>query len=564
MEHPEARRMPALTTSTDRRGQGLLFEPGDVLSEANLAGLADALGAVKVAGLSTPEKRLLASSEEATARELREVRASIHAGRDALGEAFCALRSTEERRSEGATYTPAPIIRAMLAWSSDNGKPTTVVDPGTGSGRFLLAAGRVFPKARLIGVETDPLAALLARANLAQAGLADRAQVLLSDYRSADLAATLGDGPTLYVGNPPYVRHHQIAPPWKEWLTREGAALALDASTLAGLHVHFFIATAKRLRPGDFGCFITSAEWLDVNYGRMVRQLFLSRLGGTRLVVIEPKVEPFPDAATTGAITCFQAEAKPTSVFVQRVETVAELKRLNGKRRVLRERLETEPRWSNLTRRSDPAPEGFVELGELCRVHRGQVTGANDVWIADTSRFQLPKSVLFRTVTRARELFSAGLELSDSANLRQVVDLPVDLDSFRDSLIPEERKSVDAFLKYAKAAGAPDGYIARTRRAWWSVGLREPAPILATYMARRPPAFVQNKGEARHLNIAHGLYPREKFSQRVLRRLVEFLSSAVKLTAGRTYAGGLTKFEPREMERILVPEPRLLEVGAIA
>lgn len=555
--------MPLGGTITDRRGQGLLFEPGEVASESNLAGLAAALGAADIAGLSPSEKRLLAFAERASPREVREVRASIRDGRDALGEAFCELRSAEERRSRGATYTPAPIIRAMLAWSSDHGKPATVIDPGTGSGRFLLAASRVFPKARLIGVETDPLAALLARANLAEAGLADRAQVIVSDYRSADFGA-LADGPALYVGNPPYVRHHHIAQTWKEWLTREGERLDLDASTLAGLHVHFFVSTAKRLRPGDYGCFVTSAEWLDVNYGRMVRQLFLSRLGGTRLVVIEPKVEPFPDAATTGAITCFQAEAKPRSVFVQRVEAVGELKRLNGRRRILRERLETEQRWSHLTRRSEPAQDGFVELGELCRVHRGQVTGANGVWIADTTRFRLPESVLFRTVTRARELFSAGLELSDSTGLRQVVDFPVDLDSFRDSLVLEERKGVDAFLKYAKAAGTPDGYIARTRRAWWSVGLREPAPILATYMARRPPAFVQNKGAARHLNIAHGLYPREKFSQRVLRRLVEFLSSAVKLTAGRTYAGGLTKFEPREMERILVPEPRLLEAGAIA
>lgn len=515
-------------------------------------------------GLSAPEKKLLASAAYARGGFLRDVRDSIRVGHDVLGEAFCLLRSTEIRRAEGATYTPLPIIRAMLAWSSDNGKPATVVDPGTGSGRFLLAAAQEFPKARLVGVETDPLAALLARANLAQAGLADRAQVILSDYRSADLGGTFSKGPTLYVGNPPYVRHHKIGKQWKEWLTREGVALSLDASTLAGLHVYFFIATAKRLRPGDFGCFITSAEWLDVNYGRMVRQLFLSRLGGTRLVVIEPKAEPFPDAATTGAITCFQAEAKPTSVFVQRVETVADLKRLNGKRRIRRERLEAEPRWSHLTRRSTPVPDGFVELGELCRVHRGQVTGANDVWIADTSRFSLPKSVLFRTVTRARELFSAGLELTDSGNLRQVVDLPVDLDAFRDSLIPQERKGVDAFLKYAKASGAADGYVARTRRAWWSVGLREPAPILATYMARRPPAFVQNKGEARHLNIAHGLYPREQFSQLILRRLVEFLASAVKVTAGRTYAGGLTKFEPREMERILVPEPQLLEAGVFA
>lgn len=77
-------------------------------------------------------------------------------------------------------------------------------------------------------------------------------------------------------------------------------------------------------------------------------------------------------------------------------------------------------------------------------------------------------------------------------------------------------------------------------------------------MARRPPAFVRNEAAARHINVAHGLYPREQLSERVLSNLVEYLSTAVLVTEGRTYAGGLTKFEPREMERLLVPRPELL------
>src|ERR1700694_2554447 len=99
---------------------------------------------------------------------------------------------------------------------------------------------------------------------------------------------------------------------------------------------------------------------------------------------------------------------------------------------------------------------------------------------------------------------------------------------------------------------ADKGYVAENRKAWWSVGLREPAPVLATYMARRPPAFVRNRAEARHINIAHGLYPREPLQQQTLISLVNYLSKAVSVVDGRTYAGGLTKFEPREMERIPV------------
>ncbi len=73
-------------------------------------------------------------------------------------------------------------------------------------------------------------------------------------------------------------------------------------------------------------------------------------------------------------------------------------------------------------------------------------------------------------------------------------------------------KVVERFLRKAKKDGVNEGYVARYRRAWWSVGLRPAAPILATYMARRPPAFVRNLAEARHINIAHGLYPRVDLS----------------------------------------------------
>jgi len=43
-----------------------------------------------------------------------------------------------------------------------------------------------------------------------------------------------------------------------------------------------------------------------------------------------------------------------------------------------------------------------------------------------------------------------------------------------------------------------------------------------------------------------------------LRRLAEGLATSIRLAQGRTYAGGLTKFEPKEMERLLVPDPAVL------
>ncbi|MNN97986.1 hypothetical protein D3C81_2172670 [compost metagenome] len=77
-------------------------------------------------------------------------------------------------------------------------------------------------------------------------------------------------------------------------------------------------------------------------------------------------------------------------------------------------------------------------------------------------------------------------------------------------------------------------------------------------MARRPPQFTLNACDARHINIAHGLYPREALAPSVLPRLVQWLNENINTGSGRTYAGGLTKFEPKEIERLRVPSLEFL------
>ncbi|PVA69083.1 Eco57I restriction-modification methylase domain-containing protein [Mycobacteroides abscessus] len=531
---------------------------GEVKSLNDLAHLCIALGAESVGDLSAEERALTAVGSSASDSLINKVRNEIKSGADPLGDAYCRLLNPAERRPLGQTYTPAAIIDAMLKWASGQGDPSRIVDPGAGSGRYIMAAARAFPEATLTAAEIDPLSALMLRANIATRGIGDRTTVVLGDYRALELPAISGQ--TLFVGNPPYVRHHQISAEWKQWLITTARNRGFKASQLAGLHVHFFLATAQFGRTGDIGAFITSSEWMDVNYGSLVRQLLLDSLGGQSIHVLDPSATPFADAATTGAITCFKVGDAPTSMKLRRVEKVSDLGDLSKGRKVSRQRLAESSRWSVLTRVAPKVPSGYVELGELCRVHRGAVTGANAIWVQRHTDIELPERVLFPSVTKAHELFSAGERLASQQGLRVVVDLPVNLDEFDD----EERNQVDSFLRIAKRYNVHEGYIASARKAWWSVGLRDAAPLLATYMARRPPAFVRNEAKARHINIAHGLYPRDPLTATVLDNLGTYLRTAVSLSEGRTYAGGLTKFEPKEMERIVVPTAEILAQGVPA
>lgn len=470
--------------------------------------------------------------------------------RDVVGEQYSAENPAEFRRSKGITLTPLDLVERMVDLSAARGvEIARVVDAGAGTGRFTIAAARAFPAARVIAVENDRELARLLLSNLTAAGLGARVQVQVTDFRELSLPRI--EGATLFIGNPPYVRHHDISARWKQWysdaLTRKG----ITASQLAGLHAHFLVKSMELAREGDLLCYVTAAEWLDTGYGRALRQLLLSYGRDIDIALMDRTSPIFSDALTTSVIITTRVMKGSSTVRLRHVGVVNDLLTTSPGTLLKSHELSSDDGWSKLA--SGVAKELFerpLRLGDLFAVHRGQVTGNNSVWIHGSYPGSLPDTVLYPAVTRARELISLRSDrLVDDASLKRVIDLP---DDWSDA--PRtDRDKMERFLSWARRNGAQESYIARHRNPWFKVRLREPAPIIMTYMGRRPPKFVRNVCGARLINIAHGLYPREPLPVRDLDLVTAWLNANVSRTEGRMYAGGLTKFEPREVERLRLP-----------
>lgn len=519
-----------------------------VTSESTILALAVALGAADTPQLSAVERRLATGRHAYDKSSVSKLRKEIKSGHDPLGEMLCGTRSQRDRRLRGTTYTPPVLIASMIDLAAEGKSPSRVIDPATGSGRLLIAAGRKFRNSRLLGYEIDPVAALVARANISVRGLASRTLVLLRDFCSAKIPHT--NGTTLYLANPPYTRHHDISDEAKSWFARTTLRAGIPASLLSGLHSYFFFATAMKAKRDDCGVFLTSGSWLDACYGASIKTLLLNGLGGDALVLIDPRTTAFPDATTTAVIARFRKGADARSIHFSRLVTSRGTTRRSAGRALSTKTLARRVHWFNIIGGHVQRPSsGFVELGELCRVHRGQATGLNRVWIAGEHTAALPDEVLFPTITRAKEIIEAHGVLRKSQRLRCVVDLPSDLDTFKG----QQKHAIDKFLANARRHRAHSSYLAKHRSPWWRVGLRPPAPIVVTYMGRRPPVFARNFAKARLLNIAHGIYPRKRLSSKALDSLVKHLAKAAASSSGRSYAGGLLKYEPSDIMRILVP-----------
>ena len=164
-----------------------------------LAALCMALGADQVGEVTAAERGLLEGVQTTEGVTAERARTAILSGQDFLGDLYSASIAPEERRPLGQTFTPQPIIATMMGWASAHGTPTRVVDPGAGSGRYAIAAALAFPDATVVASGIDPLATLMTRANAAVLGVGNRVRVVLGGGAV--------DGPTLFIGNPPYVRH---------------------------------------------------------------------------------------------------------------------------------------------------------------------------------------------------------------------------------------------------------------------------------------------------------------------------------------------------------------------
>jgi len=462
---------------------------------------------------------------------------------DPYGRDFCLDHSAVERRALGITLTPQWLVDWMLDRCAALGDFAGVVDPGCGTARFALAAARRWPRAQVVGIEAHPALSALARTAVAQAGLHRRVEIRDGDF--LDLSAVPRCGRTLFVGNPPYVRHHDIAPCWKDWYREQMRGLGIAASALAGLHAHFLLKTALLARPGDAFCFVGPAEWLDSGYGSALRQL----LGGAHLPVAEiwladRAARVFDDAlVSTAVVAGVVGELSANIRFgMLRAEDA------RPQREAPRSSLAVSQRWSEFWHEERARGPG-VEVGDLFVVRRGQVTGNNALWVYGSGYSDaLPAAVLRPTVTRARELLELpDAVLREDAPLKRVIDIPAD---WRETFGAQDVRRIERFVAWAERHGGRDSYIARHRDPWFRVRLGDPSPILMTYMARRAPRFVRNAAGVAILNIAHGLFPRRAMTTTELDAAVAALNRAADVRDGRAYAGNLVKFEPGDAMRM--------------
>ena len=272
--------------------------------------------------------------------------------RDPLGEQLERDVPAQERHGRGQYFTPDLLVDLVLDLAGRPWPGDVVLDPACGSGRFLIAARQRWPRVALCGCETDPSALEAARAQLPEAAIHARDFLTEPVRQQVDLV----------IGNPPYVR---------------------DRGRKRDLYVDFVQRSLDNLSDGGRLALVLSNAWLDVGYGRQVRELLLDRCA-TEWIIESAAERWFPGAKVNTMVLvarrCDDPAARAASE-VRLAEVRSPLPAATTVVRTLRQELlpRDEP-WGPLLRAPDlflDLKDRTVPLGELAEVERGWTTNDN-------------------------------------------------------------------------------------------------------------------------------------------------------------------------------------------
>lgn len=190
-----------------------------------------------------------------------------------LGEVYQLLRGQEEKKGLGQVFTPANAVDATLELVLE-ASPDRIIDPACGAGDFLLAAARAWPKARLTGVDIDPLALAVARTRLALANNNTQESTSAQFIHGNALALTPAGDYDLVLGNPP----------WGSKISaQEIRGYSIAGKKLLNSFVYFLELAARLLKPGGQLAYVLPEAFIKVWIYQEVRAWLLRNFALTGL-----------------------------------------------------------------------------------------------------------------------------------------------------------------------------------------------------------------------------------------------------------------------------------------
>lgn len=448
-------------------------------------------------------------------------------------------------------------------------------DPALGSGIFiaaLLGCADVRRIASAVGVEADRGRAALTADRWRHIGLQvagdDFLDHIFSEPDNTDFVRRdwVDMKRNLVIANPPYVRFQNVnmdkALGWRRAIERQ---LGITPDVRCDMYAYFLLGAHNWLEKNAISAWLLPTEFMFTNYGKVLRDYLSEHVELLRLHTYGVASQ-FSNARVSSCVVFFR-NALPDRAGDVEFTTGGTVANPHESRRVARRELRTATKWQQLmTAHAAHRPEDGLTVGDLFRVGRGIATGANKLFVIDEGMVELleiPEKWRRPVLPKAFEVRNPVIEADADGNPRAVpykwlIDcrVPINIVSDEAPRFAEYLREIEPIVKQST--------LVRRREPFYRQEANTPPRYVFTYMARGRGVggrFRLNRSAAVALNNFLCLYPQARTehwlsssidNDQLLLGVLEGAVSTYLSAAGREYADGLIKLEPRELREMFL------------
>lgn len=166
---------------------------------------------------------------------------------------------------------------------------------------------------------------------------------------------------------------------------------------LAGLYAYFLLISHAWLADGGIGVWLIPSEFMDVNYGKVIKNYLLTKVSVLHIHRFNPLFVQFHDALTSSAVIWFKKQTPPPNHSVK-FTFGNSLLFPEFKQTISIDTLKPDAKWSHFSAKTpiNPRREHKVKLSDLFTIKRGIATGANKFFILNSTqieKYQLPRRI---------------------------------------------------------------------------------------------------------------------------------------------------------------------------
>lgn len=488
------------------------------------------------------------------------------------------MKFIEEQTAQklrGGYYTPLDLAAFISRWVAEIA-PEKVLEPSCGDGMFFQAMADVggFHDASVTGFEIDDDEAGKAARRAKELGLR-KTTVRPEDYLGWAIDNIAGGGARFdaVVGNPPFVRYQFLPPEFQIRAAMIFETLSLKFTKHTNAWVPFILASMSLLRPGGRLAMVVPAEIIHVTHAQSLRS-YLGR-ECRRLVIIDPEELWFEGTLQGAVILMAEKRSSPRQKaeglgmvpvrgreFLRRspAEIFAEPQSINGKTvagkwtRALLDR-DTRELFDELEAHSE-----VHRFNDIARVDVGIVTGANKFFLVpdDTveayglSKYAHPmfgRSEHCPGVIYDERQHAANADKGSPTNFLWFDDAP--------NKIPSRARQ---YIERGEREKLHTRYKCRIRAPWYKVPSVYSTEVGMLKRCHDTPRLILNRLGAYTTDTAYRIRTREVEGEHLVGCFINPLTALSAELEGRHYGGGVLELIPSEIERLLIPLPKEVDL----